>query len=302
MPWTAYHDGLNQEAIALMTEPGWYNVPAIQDRLTAIRTELGAAGADMAAGQDQRMKDLLTKFQSTYDQTQTANENRYADILSKYGSRQTQGMTRLDAVTTGAQNLANTQNTMWNSRGGIVTGWQDRTNQLSTLFNGLGDRARQDVRDTYTAQRSQADQGLQSRGLGNTTVRNSVMGGIANQENADLGRVNEQLRSQQIGMQSQWTQDALNARQQGAMMNFQSGQLPLQFQSQAAQGYIGMSADPMGVMERRTDVGPSLADIANLSMQLGRGTGQMSTLGGFVPTMMFRGGGGNAMSAGMSGA
>ena len=84
---------------------------------------------------------------------------------------------------------------------------QGRTGGMMDILSGAGDteRARigQQFDQAQKAQEAQAEQDLISRGLGNTTIRSSVMGGIGDrteQGKADaMNRLSEQLRGEQLG-------------------------------------------------------------------------------------------------------
>lgn len=253
--WNQYHDTLFSELLGLMTEPQWFNQSNIMDRVNSIRGQLETAGSGLDQGQDQRIQDLLTEFQTAHDSATAANEGRYNELKTGYTNR---------------------ANTLGGAFDDITTGYQNRENSLSGLLDNMGTQARSDIQSQYGQRRAQADQGLTSRGLGNTTVRTNAMAGLGGQESAELRRHDEGMRQQQFNARSALSGDTLGAR------------------SQAAGAKMQLSAEPLGVIERRTDASPSLADIANLTMQLGRGSASMFQLPAFSALTQFTGGGGNA--------
>lgn len=236
--WTTGTDAALSEMMALMTEPNWTTDSAILGRVQALQQVIDDARVGSAQAYDTQVNDLLTQYETAYNAANTANETRYQDLLSGY------------------QNISDTQlgSTSPYSYGSIYQGYQNREQDLSAMFNQYGQQAATDISNVYDQQAASAEQDLTSRGLGNTTIQSSVSQGLASSEAQDLSRLQEELAQMNVGLQSQWTGDTLNA---------QTGY------ANAATGLLGAQ---YGVMERRTDVAPSLADIANLSLQLGGGS------------------------------
>lgn len=311
MAWTAYHDQLQQEAIALMTEPEWYNQATILKRLygdggtssaptsNSLVGQLSAAGQDLgktprldANGEivrdgsgviqymdgDERLATLMSQFEKGRLQAEAANESRYGELVSGYQNR-------ADSVIGGVQRDA-----QGNITGGVPTyksvgqdygvgldavtgGYQTRESDVMSNFNQYGQQARQDIANNYTQQRATADQGLTNRGLGNTTVRSSVLGGVNSREQQDMGRFDQDLSKQRADMLGGLRGDTLGAQSQAVQGKAQFGTTQLGAMSD-------LFGEPLGVKERRTDTGPSLADIANLSAQAGRGAANQYALTG----------------------
>jgi len=87
---------------------------------------------------------------------------------------------------------------------GEMRGGYDQTLQnVMGYVDQMGDQQRRDVTAAYDKARAAADQGLADRGLGNTTVRNSLMTGIAGQESQEMARLNEQLAGLKAGYEAQ---------------------------------------------------------------------------------------------------
>lgn len=289
MAWTQYHDSLMQEAIALMTEPQWFSQPSITDRLTAIRNELQTAGQSLNVQQDQRIQTLLKQFEDAYTAGKTANETRYGDLTSGYSQRATDLLGTTKPYSYGSlpgryDSLAQQQQT---DLGNVVGGYQSRQTQLQGLLDQLGGQSRADLQQRYTQQRAQAENDLIGRGLGNTTIRSGVMSGINTRENQDIARFDEGLRREKLGYMNQWMGDTLGSQERAAGQNAQMGLQGLQARSRYADLAKELTLEPLGVIERRTDVTPSLADLANLSMQLGRGSANTFALPAMNALMTF---------------
>ena len=92
--------------------------------------------------------------------------------------------------------------------------YQDRLKSAMAQLQGLGQAERADIGQVYQQRMSQADQGLTSRGLGNTTVRANVQRGMAAGEAQDVGRLNERLRNQQLGVYTSLSGEALGSQAQ----------------------------------------------------------------------------------------
>lgn len=260
MVWNQYHDSLFSELMGLMSEPQWFNQGNIMSRVNSIRGILENAGQSLDQTQDTKINDLLAEFQTSHDAAKAANESRYNELKTGYTNR--------------ANNIGGMFDTLANS-------YQTRENTLTGLLNNMGAQARTDISNQYDASKGSADQDLTSRGLGNTTVRSSVMSGINDRKAAELRRHDENMRQQQFGYRSALSGDTLGAR------------------GQAAAAKMQLSAEPLGVIERRTDTAPSLADIANLTMQLGRGSSGMFALPAFGALTQFNTVGGQGQGGGM---
>jgi hypothetical protein len=120
----------------------------------------------------------------------------------------------------------------------IVGGYQGRQVGAQSMLQGLGQAERADIRGIYQQRMAQADQGLTSRGLGNSTVRTSAQRGMAAGEAADVARQNEQLRKEWLALYTALTGDKLNAEQQQNAMGYAIAQNKLQYQG----GYEGDKA------------------------------------------------------------
>lgn len=137
---------------------------------------------------------LLSQYQQSYNQARQANESRYSQILQGYDDRYSRGMANLE---------------------------------------GLGQTEALDINRRYTQMGASEQQGLVGRGLGNTTVANSVARGVESDRTRQLGALNERVRAQRLGLDA------------------------------------GLSQDKLAFMERRTDAYPDANLLAQLASQYG---------------------------------
>lgn len=156
--------------------------------------------ADQQAAAGQRMQaqllnNLMGEYQRAYNSARQTNEQRYQDILG---------------------------------------GYRDRYGEAMGLLSGLGDQARRDVRSTWQTAETKGMQDLYARGMTNATLVPSMRMGYQREMTDAMGRLEEQLRREQLGWQTQ------------------------------------LSGDTLGFMERRQDEYPSLESMANLAVAMGR--------------------------------
>ncbi len=173
------------------------NMPADHRMSTAV----GAGGGGVGGGRVQAGgggTDLASQFQSQLDRANQANEARYQDILGGYQSRYERGL---------------------------------------GMLAGLGQQEGRDVNELYDNQAAQMQQNLIGRGLGNSTVLDTMRMGNERERNADLGRLNDRVRQQAM------SQDA------------------------------NLSGDTLQFMERKNENGPQMQLLAQLAQQLGQGGG-----------------------------
>lgn len=116
----------------------------------------------------------------------------------------------------------------------IKQGYANRIADAQKDLAGLGASERQAIDDRYAQGKSSADQDLISRGLGNTTVRSSVMRGYDAQRSRDQTQLGEDL-----------------------------AKLRLQY-------LPALEGDRLQFMERRNDVPPDLGQFTNLLTALGQ--------------------------------
>lgn len=160
-------------------------------------------------------REIIRSFQEQQEAANQANEQRYEQLLGQ---------------------LRGTQSN--------VLGTHD---QIIDMISSLGDEERQDIERRASQAMSQADQDLISRGLNNTTVRESVKRGVQ----SDAERANRKLTEQLTAQRA----TALQSRAQDAM---QLGNMIA------------------GAIERRTDRGPDAGLLAQLMQSMGEGQGANS--------------------------
>lgn len=188
-----------------------YNAPGpIDARLFKTKNYMvGGAGGGYGAGGGGG-SDAIGQFQQKMDQANQANEARYRDILG---------------------------------------GYQSRYQRAMDMLNGLGQQEAKDINELYDNQAATQRQSLIGRGLGNSTVLDTMLAGSDRERNADLGRLNDRVRQQ-----------ALNTD-------------------------ASMTGDTLQFMERRNDQPPDMGLLASLMQSLGQGGGGgvpfgFDTLGG----------------------
>jgi len=161
------------------------------------------------------VKQLIESQQSAQAQAKAANEKRYSEMM---------------------------------------TGYDDRYNTVMNSISGLGAQQAADINKRWSDQGAQQNQQLIDQGFGNSTVMPTMQMGIQRENSADLLRLNENLRSQQAGYQSQLLGDKLSA------------------------------------MERRTDAYPDQGNYVELLKLLGQGSGSgnVSSGGGYSAMAGFR--------------
>jgi hypothetical protein len=192
---------------------------------------------------------LFNSFQNQYEAARKSNLERYQNILAGYTNRATQ-----------YQNQWTNLNTQYGERKDRIMGYLD----------GLGGTSRQAIADRYAQEQGRAQQSLRSRGLGNTTVGDSVSRGLLYDRNKAEMALDESLTLQRMGLDQNMSGEMLRAQQ-----------------------YVTDRLDELwggrlDVQERRTDSYPDPSLLANLALQLGANTNK--TVG--VPSL---GGGGGSV-------
>ena len=182
-------------------------------------------------------------------------------IISGYGDR---------ATSLGGQ-VSGVQGDLANAMGGISSRYGTRESDLQGLLSGYGDIQRDDLNRQYDALSKKSQAQLQNTGLGNSTVMNSVTQGVDAQRQLDRARLEDQLRREQLGYQSQWSSDTLGAQEREAQTNAQYGMMGVDRNAQygadtlaARQGYASEDAG-LGTNQAGMRAG-LLGDTANARM------------------------------------
>jgi hypothetical protein len=134
----------------------------------------------------------------------------------------------------------------------ILDGYQQRYERGLANLIGAGQQESKDINQRYDEQEARINNDLISRGLGNSTVKANMATGNDRERTADIGRLNERLRQEQLAVDA------------------------------------GLTKDVLDVMERKTDQGPDLALLAQLQRAASMGGG----MGGGGGGISMGGGGG----------
>ncbi len=155
-------------------------------------------GGNPYAGINQGTQGLAQQYQQSYNSALAQNQAMYGNILAGYQQ------------VLGNQTGANQA---------IGAGYGELYNTVLGGIQGVDASQRQAIADTYAQQKGQATQGLISRGLGNTTVRDSVNRGLSlDKAKADIALSN-QTAQLQAGYQSQLGLAGLGQQSAAAAQN-----------------------------------------------------------------------------------
>lgn len=174
---------------------------------------------------------IANQYQQGYGNALEQNKAMYGDIMAGY--QQT------------SANQVNAQNA-------LAGGYTSLYNNVLGGIQGIGASQQQAIQDTYAQQRGSADQSLISRGLGNTTVRDSVQRGLT----LDEGKANIALANQIA---------ALNAGYQSNL-----GLAGLNYGNQAAAQNTGQANSQLGFMNSITAKYPDAGQYNSLFSQQGQ--------------------------------
>ena len=154
----------------------------------------------------------------------------------------------------------------------INSGWSDAQANAMQLVGQLGDVAKQDVQNIYDQQGASLEQQLQDRGLSNTSLYQAGMGALSDREAQEMGRVNEQIIGQQVGVLGQYDPQRLGAMTQGLQNTLNLGMTGLGYGMTNAQQQALFGQMPLQHISDMQVSYPTLADLGNIAMQLGRGS------------------------------
>lgn len=167
-----------------------------------------------------RYDPLAASYGTGLDSVKSGYETRESNVMSRFNPLESAYGSKLDAVATSAADRQagvlgryDTVGTAYgNALDGVVEGYTNRENAVMGNFNQYGDQARNDILNRYSQQRESADQDLTSRGMGNTTVRSSVMSGVNSQQAQDVGRFDQDLSRQRADLLGSLRGDKLAAQ------------------------------------------------------------------------------------------
>jgi hypothetical protein len=280
--------------------------PAILARIEEIQAEL--ASVEPPPNQQTKLAELMAEFETAREQATAANEQRYQQMLGFQtdaegnliqGTMPSDYQQRMDQVMSTYYNPLYTQaglggsnptlaSQLQSGQSNLAQGWSDLTSKIDTAINDIGASGRQSIQDVYAQQRAGSEQDMINRGMGNTTVNSAAKAQLAALESRDLAAMNEQLAQLRLGAYQSSGMGALQS-QEGQLANSLSlGLQGLGYQAQAGNMYAQLSGDPLGVMERRTDTSPSLADIWNAALTMGQGEASQDLLHSLTPQNMYQ--------------
>lgn len=172
----------------------------------------GGGGAGLFSGfggsAQQSMANLGSNYQSAYNSALDMNRTNYGNILSGY--QQTLG-----------QNA--------DARAAVGSGYDSLLQDVLGGIGSMGQSRQRDINTNYTARSGQAAQQLIDRGLGNSTVQQSVQRGIGYDQARASNDLAEQIATTQAGFRSSIGQAGLNYRGQAIQQNDADAQAQLQW-------------------------------------------------------------------------
>lgn len=166
----------------------------IQQGVAAIMGGGMPGGGGGGGGGSGQLSDLVSEFQKAQDKANAANEARYRDILA---------------------------------------GYQDRYARTMGNLQGMGQQEAADINEAAKARAAAQRQSLVARGLSNSTITDNMEQGVERERVSDMGRLQERLRQQMLGLDT------------------------------------SLSGDTLNFMERREDTGPDMNQLLQLAQMLG---------------------------------
>ncbi len=146
------------------------------------------------------IQQILNQYNSLYQQSMGAAQTQYADVLNGYNS---------------------VMNQMAPVQASIAAGYGGLSNDVQGIIKGIGASQSQNIQDVYAQQSGAASQGLINRGLGNTTVANSVQRGLTLDQQKAQVALSNQLAALSAGYKANIGMAGLGYRGQAAAGNQQ---------------------------------------------------------------------------------
>lgn len=307
---------------------GMGGIPGLFAPSPASNTNAGALVANAANSYqnaqnqaNQANTGLANQITKGYGDLSTQSANALGGLSGLFGNQQNAFVNNAKGVQQGFSDLGATQNQGYNNlvgqlaqgQQGISKGYGDVTNAVMNNLNLYGQQQAQQIAQNAQQQTANANQGLVNRGLGNTTIANSVDSGInqnalmanlANEgntqqmvNNALIGTTGSQLQSQQQGLNNvtglaqQGLQANTGLGTQALQTGYQSGQDLANLQGQAlqfganannTQNQIGQNQ--LNFLNSITQQGPNYNQLASLMQSVGAaGTGYGQNGYGYIP-------------------
>lgn len=127
------------------------------------------------------------------------------DLYPRYGER---------TATAGSEGGRITEN-LRSGYGDLGNLYDERTARNLASLEGLGEQEEADIRRGYGSLEQTALADLAQRGLGASTINTGTRQGVAREQTDALGRLNERLRRERIGLDTALSGEALAARERG---------------------------------------------------------------------------------------
>lgn len=264
--------------------------------------ETGGPGQNAEANQEM-FGDLVEAWQGAFDQSNEANESRYQDILQGYLAQLGRGKDILSETDEGLGIAGGAQSDRWRrvggnleamegdlerSREGLTGRMQGEQGRLEDLLGSLGEQGRSDIAEQFGQERGQARQSMINRGLGNTTVQDSMLANVREREGDALGRFYENLVRERVGLGERGLGRelglgtfGLDQQEAGIGRRYDYGLAGQQFGEQQIERQLGQDRQRLATetglpremlqfMERREDTGPEMMDLFQLAMLFGQ--------------------------------
>ncbi len=210
-----------------------------------------AGGNPLAAAGD--LNALAGQYQQSYNSALAQNQANYQNILGGYQQVLGGQVGAQEAIGAGYNQLYNT----------VLGGLQ-----------GSEASRRQEIGDYYAALSGQQAQGLIGRGLGNTTVADSMRRGVAADETKAQTALSNQMAQMMAGYQSQLGQAGLGQSERAAMANSGLSAEQLRWMNSITSAYPN-AQQYYDIFQQQGMAGQAAADRSQLA-RLGRGGGAMA--------------------------
>jgi hypothetical protein len=284
----------------------------------------GTPGLPSGAGGNEAVGSAVGAYQDALGSANQANEDRYdallglggklegnaddmdsmlANVIKGLAGRENLGSElsgKLGDVNEGYAAREGYADLLNRNYGNVLNAAASRQEGIMGLLAGLGKEQKTDIDEQYERLDAEQQQGLLSRGLGNTTIQDSVSRGVASDRERAHGRLGEQLRREQADYGERLSGDTLGVMERagtsvpqfGAQLSGDTLQARGGAARDVAQFQSGLTGDTlqaaergatnvpqframlqkqlMDVIEGRTDSGPDLGQLLNLILQFGR--------------------------------
>lgn len=171
----------------------------------------------LGAGQWWQQRQARGRSEDIYQETKDIAANRAGEGMLLYGAGARGILDRAAGRTRGAlEEFGAREKPIMEGYEGQASyfgkEFDKRTADITAKLEGLGTQARKDIDRRYGDVSTQRQQALSARGFGGSTVGAAVEMGVQREKGGELGRLEEGLRRENIGLQSQLTGQALGAR------------------------------------------------------------------------------------------